>query len=148
MRTIAVMLLVAAVLVAFKGATDLVPSVTEHQIVADIRRWSDVPEGSGLVIELQTELLKERNQRKMDLLVSVLSSAFLAGLAAQAARRALRSEPATPEFQPRTFQPLRPAVFVAARRFSAAFLARGERVANVRHNLRPILERLFGSKER
>src|SRR6185295_12742070 len=113
MPTIAVMLVVAAVLVAFNGATDFVPGGTERQIVADIRRWTDVPGGSGLVVELRGELLKERNKRKMDLLVSVLSSAFLAGLAAQ---RALRTEPATPEIQPRAFQPLRPGVFGAVRR--------------------------------
>ena len=147
MRIIAVILGIAAIMVGAYALTDFVPGSLEFQLVEKIRRTAEKPDESQFVAELQRELAQERNARRVELLTAIAWSAFLAFLALQAARAALRKACPALELRPRAFQPLRPGVLGAIRRFSSAFLTRRERVTNARSNLRPTIEHLFGSKE-
>ena len=147
MQIIAVMLAIAAIMVGAYALTDFVPSRLEYELAERIRRSAEEPVESQFVAEMEAELRQERNSRWMELLTAILWSGSLGFLAILAAHRVLRRECPSLEFEPRVFQPLPRGWLGAARRFSSAFLARGERVAQARSNLRPTLERLFGSKE-
>jgi len=141
------MLVVISLLVGMNAVIHFGPGPTEYQIAASIRRWSDKPGENQFVAELERELLRERNTRRADALPWLVLFGLLVFLAVAAARRALRAESLHLEFEPRTFQPFQRSWLGAVRHFSSAVLSRGARVANARSNLRPTLERLFGSKD-
>ncbi len=140
------MLAILATLVGAYALTDFVPSEVEYQLRERIRRSAEKRDDTQFVTAMRSELLQERNARLAELLTAIGWSSAIAFLAIQASRRALRKDFPSMEFEPRAFQPFRPAVLGSIRSFSSAFLARGERIAIARSNLRPTIERLFGSK--
>ena len=147
MRIIAVILGLAAIMIGINAIRYSVTPDSEQQLVTTIRRWRSVPREDSRVLQLVLELQQRRAARNIRTNASFGFCGLLILLAMGAWQYAALGNYTRRVGEPRFFTPLKHHVLAAGRRFSAAFFAREERIVQARSNLRPALERLFGSKK-